>query len=84
LYVFKRIFFFTNFYLFLLLLLENSLNCWGSFEQLYLFQLIKAEIGNKIEKIENFISSSLQLRVLEPIGNIKFIKCYMRNNLIHS
>ncbi|GBB89154.1 hypothetical protein RclHR1_15840006 [Rhizophagus clarus] len=47
--------------------LENSLNYWGSFEQLYLFQLIKAEIGNNIEKIEEFINSSLQLKVLEPI-----------------
>ncbi|CAB4495104.1 unnamed protein product [Rhizophagus irregularis] len=47
--------------------LEHSLNCWGSFEQFYLFQLIKAEIGNNIEKIEEFISSSLQLKVLEPI-----------------
>lgn len=63
-------------FVYLLLLLEHSLNCWGSFEQFYLFQLIKAEIGNNIEKIEEFISSSLQLKVLEPIGNIKFIKCY--------
>ncbi|CAG8448784.1 2994_t:CDS:10 [Funneliformis mosseae] len=47
--------------------LENSLNCWGSFEQLYLFQLIKAEVGNNTEKLENFICSSVQLKFLEPI-----------------
>ncbi|CAI2179652.1 18993_t:CDS:10 [Funneliformis geosporum] len=47
--------------------LENSLNFWGSFEQLYLFQLIKAEIGNNAEKLENLICSSVQLKFLEPI-----------------
>ncbi|RIA88490.1 hypothetical protein C1645_242941 [Glomus cerebriforme] len=51
--------------------LENSLSCWGSFEQLYLFQLIKAEFGNNIEKIEEFICSSYQLKFLEPIGKFK-------------
>nr|CAG8440950.1 13656_t:CDS:10 [Entrophospora candida] len=40
---------------------------WGQFEQMFLFKLLRAEIGDNEKELENIICSSIYLRGLEPL-----------------
>ncbi|CAG8600788.1 23775_t:CDS:10, partial [Racocetra persica] len=40
---------------------------WDSFEQIYLFNLIRSEYGNDVEQTEKFMDTSVYLKSLDPL-----------------